>query len=229
MIYMKLSIRKLLLAFFTLSATSVSAQTYYSVYDAKGQLVTEGKSVDVQGTRYLNEDWLMGSFTLDNGKSYKDIEIKYDELSDKMLIRNKNNETVRLIEQVNDFTIDFPVAETIVKRHFKLGYKNIPGTTDVYYFEILVDGKTQLLKRSSKAVQEAKDYNSASVNRAFVETIDYYIYRDNSGIDMKKDKKSVLAALGDHQPELDAYIKSNKLNLKSEADLAKLISYYNIL
>jgi hypothetical protein len=45
----------------------------------------------------------------------------------------------------------------------------------------------------------------------------------------KKDKDFILAELSDKQTEVNQYILSNKLNLRNQEHLVKLLTYYNSL
>ena len=56
-----------------------------------------------------------------------------------------------------------------------------------------------------------------------------YIVKGTELIRVRKDKKSLLSALGDKTAQLESYIKSEKLNLKSEAGMISLVEYYNTL
>jgi hypothetical protein len=225
---MKKSLTLLLTGFLTFSAATVFAQgAYFMVYDAKGQVTARNEYVDIQGSPYLDPSWSKGTFTLSNGKIYKDMDIKYDLVKDKMYVKGNNDELVALLDQVRDFSINVPVSGSAVTRHFRTGYTNIPATTNTYYFEVLTEGKTQFLKRSVKSILENKEYNSATVTKSFELNTKYYIYKDGKGTQVKKDKKAILAALGDKQSELETYIKDEKLNLKNDADVVKLIEYYN--
>lgn len=227
---MKRSFALLLSGFLTLSCASVFAQDpYFMVYDAKGQVTAKNEYVDVTGSPYLSPDWLIGSFTLANGKSYSDMKIKYDLVKDMMYVKGGDDDLIRLLEPVKEFKLNVPVSGGMDVRYYKSGYTNIPNTTNSYYFEVLEGGKTQLLKRASKIVQVNKEYNSATSSKSFEDITKYYLYTDGKGSLVKKDKKSVLAALGNKQAELETYIKDNKLNIKSDEDFAKLISYYNTL
>lgn len=229
---MKQSITILLSGLLTLSAAPVFAQaglTYYTAYDSKGQVMGKSEYVDVQGTPYLSSEWLTGTFSLANGKSYSDLNIRYDLVKDKMYVKGGEDDLIALAEQVKEFTIDFPVSGAVLKRHFKMGYTNIPNTTNSYYFEVLAEGKTQLLKRTSKIVQVSKEYNSATSTKSFEEITKYYLYADGKGSAVKKDKKAILLALGNKQAELESYIKDSKLNLKTDEGFAQLITFYNTL
>ncbi|MCX2480323.1 hypothetical protein OQY15_14575 [Pedobacter sp. MC2016-15] len=227
---MKKRLTFLLSGFLTVSSASVFAQAaYFMVYDAKGQVTAKNEYVDIQGSPYVNPNWSKGTFTLANGKTYKDMDIKYDLVKDKMYVMGDNDESIALLDQVRDFSINVPLSGTTVTRHYRTGYANIPSTTNTYYFEVLADGKTQFLKRTSKNILTNKEYNSATATKSFEEITRYYIYKDGKGTAVKKDKKAILAALGNKQSELETYIKAEKLNLKNDADVVTLITYYNTL
>ena len=46
---------------------------------------------------------------------------------------------------------------------------------------------------------------------------------------VKKSKKQILSAFPDAENELSSYIKAEKIDLKNEADLVKLLRYYDSL
>jgi hypothetical protein len=72
-----------------------------------------------------------------------------------------------------------------------------------------------------------KEYNSSVISKAFKDNISYYLVIGNKAFPVKKEKRSILSALGNKQTELEAFIKANNLNLKNDDDLARLINYYN--
>ena len=85
----------------------------------------------------------------------------------------------------------------------------------------------QLLRKTKKTISETKAYNSATTNQTIIEANTYYVTKSGQTTQIKKDKKSVLALLSDKTPQLEEFIKQNKLNLKQDGDLSKLIIYYN--
>ena len=46
---------------------------------------------------------------------------------------------------------------------------------------------------------------------------------------LKKEKDFILAELSDKRTEVNQYVQSNKLNLKSNDHIVKLLNYYNAL
>jgi len=220
-------------AIFMLTGFTTVAQQFQQtilIQDARGELVGKRDHyLNVEGSPYLSSEWLTGDLKLPNLKVYKDLSIRYDEVEDLIYLKSGDDDNVMLKERPIEFNLAFPEEEGIIQRHFRLGFTDVPGTTPSSYFEVLEDGKVKLLKRSSKIIQQNKEYNSNITVKSFFHVITYYLYRDGKGIAVKKDKKSIFGALGDKQTELEAYVRNNKLNLKTDAGIEKLVGYYNTL
>ena len=57
----------------------------------------------------------------------------------------------------------------------------------------------------------------------------YYFIKNSSGkyIKTKLNKKSVLKVLSDKSKEVKSYVASNKIDLKKESDVVKVLNYYH--
>lgn len=180
---------------------------------------------NVNGSPYLSDVWEAGTAKLKKGLTYKEnVFLKYNMMDDELYFKSKTGDPLLFVDAVSEFTINSKTGE----KHYKSGY-NIDGYTDRSFFEILADGSAQLLKKNKKVIIENKQYNSASVDKSFDDVSKYYVLLNGKATQVKKDKKSILTALGNKQTELEAYIKKESLNLKNDADLAKLFIYYNSL
>lgn len=225
--------KKYILAFFLFLFIFTSVRSYAQqsilLQNATGNLIMLQQYVDVQGSPFYNTEWITGNMTLVNNKVYKNVNMKYDQLKDKVYVKANNGDMILLGDKVKEFTLDYPVMGNVSEKKFRLGYYNIPDATADSYFEVLADGKTQLLKRVTKFIQENQEYNSASATKTFMEVVKYYVVTQGNGTLIKKDKKSILKALSDKQPALEKHISDNNLNFKQDTDIAKLVTYYNTL
>ncbi len=221
---------KKILAIAFLSAigiTSVSAQGFRSY--VSNQMVLTKDFTDIRGTPFTTTDWAKGTVTTADNKTYTNLDVKYSDYEDKLYVRSSNDDVKGFDDRVNDFTLSYQKDGKEVLDHYRKGYNNVPGFDSKSFFEVLVDGKTQLLKKSIKKVQEKNEYGSMTSNKSFNTSTRYYIYQSNKANLLKKDKKSILAILSDKQPQLEEYIKKNNLSLKTDDDLIKIVSYYNTL
>jgi hypothetical protein len=203
----------LTLFFFTACYMPSYGQSLY-LQDINGRPIMEKQYTHVEGSPYLFSDWTEGVVKLKSGTTYKEIPLKYDQAAEELLFSHKG-QALTFVEPVVEFRFkDGPL--------FRSGY----GKS---FHEVLSDGGTKLIRRRVKQIMENKEYNSASVTKKFVEVENLYIVKGSELIKVRKDKKSVLSALGDKTAQLESYIKSQNLNLKTEAGIISLLEYYNTL
>jgi len=196
------------------------------VQDINGHPMQTKSYEGVQGSPYLSDQWAMGVVKMTDGRTYKDVPLKYDEVQDELYFQDKKAQTLAFVDHVNEFKINYVANNKPYEKVFRNGFKNIPGSSEASFFEVLSDGTAQLLKKTTKVQAETREYN-APVVKNFEENAKYYLIVSGKVIPFKKDKKFILENLPNKRTELEAYIKTNNINLKDDADLAKLISYYN--
>jgi hypothetical protein len=194
-----------------------------------GKPLTSIDYTSVDGSPYLTENWVAGTVKLANGTTYTDVMLKYNLKDDELYFKNKDGETLAFAQPVQEFTLKYTDNDELVKRYLRKGYKGIENATPNSYFEVLSDGTVQLLKKVSKVIIESQAFNSATKTRSFQENVSYYLVRADKAVRVKNDKKSILANIPDKQQQLQDYLKANKVNFRSDTDLAKFITYYNSL
>ncbi|NCD69513.1 hypothetical protein [Mucilaginibacter agri] len=193
---------------------------------AGGVPVQDRDMSDVVGSPYVNAEWGKGTVKLKDDKVYTNIDLKYSDYDDALYFKSAEDKMQSFAVPVVDFTISYAEDGNPVLKHFRNGY-HIQGYDGNAYFEVFNEGKAQFLKKTKKKIETQSVYGSTGSDKKFVSTTKYFLVNGDKSAIVKKDKKSILEALGDKQTELEAYIKSNNLNLKEESDIAKLLTYYN--
>ncbi|PKV67431.1 hypothetical protein [Pontibacter ramchanderi] len=207
-------------SFCLLLGSGAFAQT--EIVDYMGRPVMAKQYLDVKGSPYLDDEWQEGWVKLQDGREYAGVRLKYDQVADELMFSNKKGEAQLFVHPV--------VAFELNKRLFVSGYNPVDATPLTAFYEVLVNGPTQLLKRTSKWVHEEVPYSSATKVRSIIEQQNYYLSdREGRLTKLKKDRKSLLQALGRKQADLEKYTKANRLDLRQEQDMAKLVAYYNTL
>lgn len=180
---------------------------------------------DIKGLPYLLKDWAIGSVKSSNNVEKKGLMLNFDEIRNQLLIKGSNDELMNVFPPA----IEFSISDNNVSRIFKLGYAPTSATDLNSFFEVLVDGKIQFLKRNKKGISENKEY-SGNVVKSITDDIRYFmVIHNNEPIQVKLDQKSILPLLTDKESEVADYLKSSKLNLKKQEDIIKLIRFYNTL
>ena len=180
---------------------------------------------NIEGSPYLYENWIKGSVKLTNGLAYSNLSLKYDQVADELIFLNETSKPQIFQHPVHEFTILNNQNREI---KFRNGFTPVEDGSAMSFYEVLADGNTQLLKRTSKSIVEelASGSNILKVQK-IKENTKYYIATADKLIRIKKDQKSILSALSGKSTELSKFIKDNKLNLKADDNLAKVIAYYN--
>jgi hypothetical protein len=198
--------------------------------DLKGSQIPVANAVSIEGTPYYNPSWSSGSITLFNKKKYEGVSVKLNLHTDDVLyIEEKTKkELVAIKGSVWEVEVGDPEINGLLVR-FRCGYP-VTGNNDVKtYYQVLEEGKATLLKQLKKIVNEDKPFNSATVIRRYETEKSYFIFTGNSMIPLKRKKEDLLEVLADQNEKVDEYIRINKLNIKAEDHLAKIIHYYNTL
>lgn len=181
----------------------------------------------VNGSPYLFENWAIGTVTTVDKSVKRDVQLKYDEIDDILLMKNDEGKVVTFTQPVAEFSITDPTSGKI--RVFKSQFAPSKANTQNSFFEVIYDGKVKLIKKNHKVISENKQYSGAT-SKTIVDAVKYYIVNLNaSPLSVKPDAKSIAEVLNNKQEELTSYAKSEKLNLKKEPDLVKLLTYYDSL
>lgn len=178
---------------------------------------------DIEGSMFFYDKWTIGDVTNADGTMLKNVKLKYSVYGDQLIFAAANGEMVALDKPARRFTLN-----TVV---FASGFPAVDNFTTNTYYQLIYDGKTKLLKHTSKTVTEIKGgYSTSSkVTRQFTTTETWYVLKNENMIKIKPDKKTVLAALDDKAAGINTYLAANKVNFKNDADLARLLDHYNSL
>ncbi|QCR23641.1 hypothetical protein [Pontibacter sp. SGAir0037] len=196
--------------------------------DVNGSTLRIGQYESINGSPYLYDEWERAIIKFADGEIFQVEKLKYDQISNQLIFSNKDGIAMAFIKPVVQFEFMSDSDDSKNNRKFKNGYPVILGGTEASYYEVLAEGKITLLKRSYKAIREEKSYNSATINKNIIENTNYFVYNttDNKIMRFKKDSKGIMAILNNSK-EAESYLKENKLDIKKDSDLIKLITYYN--
>ena len=181
---------------------------------------------DIRGSIYLFDDWKQGKTIFSDGSEPQTKDIKYDVIENVLIVRGEDDVENTFTSPIKQFSIlvDGKWLE------FKNGFKSKDLKEDIFVQVLYSSNKTSFYKKETKTVIESKGYNTASVEKKIESSVHYYLQLNPSNNELivaKRDTKSLLTILDKSQ--LEHFIKENKLNLKKDDDLIKLLTYYDSL
>ena len=224
----------LLVLFMIVLMQSLNAQTMQNglMDNFRLKKITDGtyvrhnlKMSDIQGTPYLDEEFNSGKIISGEGKIYENVPLRYNAFTDDLEFKKGDD----------SYNID---PKTIVKRAefggvvFSCMSYESNSKTQTGFFEILTEGKATLLvkytvrfleKEAVKAFAEPKPARFDAAQK------EYFITFDGSPAKLISNKKSLLEMFGAQKSEMESFISKNKLSVKSDDALTKIVVHFNSL
>jgi hypothetical protein len=184
---------------------------------------------DYTGSPYYNEDFLKGS-VLSKGKTIASNQIlRYNVSKEEFEIkdpRNPDNKILKTIIRSEDITIQ--IGDDSFE-YISSEKNRLRG----YFIPLFKGDKNSLYKKIKKDyIPSQRAVNSmASDVAALYDEKEFLYFLDDTGkfTEMGSSKKDRLNAFGDMKKKVKAYAKENKLNLKKEEDVLKVVTYTNSL
>lgn len=188
------------------------------------KLTLEGRTTksydEIQGSPYLSEDFVPANVLASDKTEQAKVMMRYNIYADEMEFQDRGGKILAL-NKTND--------ENIIVLHEKK-FKYFPQANLKSYCEILSEGEITLLKKYSVVYQKPeapKAYQQSAPARFISGKERYYLLKDNNDVQYLSKTKDIIENLDGFQSEAKSFASENKLKLKSEEDLKKLVDFYN--
>lgn len=243
---------------FSQRMTQQQFQSFYDDVDRNKRLFSSSSAnfSQIQGNPYVFVNFAMGEMELKDGTVLTDVAFRYNIFSDEMEFIPIQTDNIEMPEVKTSDLYDVEVKVVpkdtfILDKPYEVKEIRVGGTKFLFallvkkrgsvqylrsgYFEVIVDGKCQLLFRRELNISVdsyVPNYGGGGGDGSyyFKPLNNYFIRLNESGaIVLKKNKNELLSLLSDHGEELEQYAKKEKLSFKIISDLEKIINYYNSL
>lgn len=183
--------------------------------------------------RFSSQLWHDGVLDLKDGKTLKG-KLKYNLESDIVFLNNSEQVFSLNPEQVESF--QFTDAITARTRYFfSLPYALQNNYRRNYFFELLVEGKKNLLTREEISRETRYYYDpywmgSSPAYSVLVQKENYFLMNNEARIEeFESAKDMVELAFSKHQEKIKRYVKMNHLRLENRDDMTAVVDYFNSL
>ncbi len=210
----------------TLALQNAQAQILQLQDPVSSKNFNSDKYAGIRGTPFLQDKWNRGIVITNNGV-YNDLELKID-LFDSKVYFNKNEDPFELLDPIVGLKLYPKWPDTSAAISFMRGI-NQNGIKPEQYVQILVgSGAIQFYRSDIKQLSEMSEINAGMV-KTFANTSRYYIKKGDQYKLIKLAKEEVVPFLQDKEEAVNGIIADQKLNLKKEGDIVKLLQAYNRL
>jgi hypothetical protein len=188
-------------------------------------------NTEVKGNRFLEEKFQRGSILFSNDKKY-DALIRLDIANQKFEIKKDLNSKISSIE------IDNSVTVTINNENFKNHSFNINNTNTIGILkECLITENYKLYYYPQKVIEMPNNDGISAPPTGYTktpqpkwkDTSSYLIFYNGKTYRLPNSHKKMMELSIFDEKLYKKYRKANKLNLKKEESLKKLVSYFNSL
>jgi len=186
-------------------------------------------NVMAYGQQFPFEYWHDGKIVLETGDTLKGS-IKYDLQNDLVQFAKSGKLESFTARKLTYFEIFDQTS-----RHYRHFY-SIPHTTSGAYkapviFELLAEGRMTLLCRESVEYRSySNSFYSYGTSSRLIMIYNYYLLKEDGSIEPFVGKRNDLIRLmGKQGPQVEKYIKVNKLDINDRNEFTQIIQYYNSL
>jgi len=199
------------------SATILSPHLYngnrYHIYDSR--------SLDHQF--FQQEEWAKGVIEYD-GQRFDSIPMLYDIFKDQVVIQYRGHPGLIQLQSERVKTFSY------INRHFVRIETNEMEDINLNtgFYDVLYDGKVQVLARRTKLRQEQIEGNKIKVS--FTAKNTFYIKKDGQYYPTNT-KNGALGVFEDQKKTLKKYLREQRINYRKDTEnaLVKLSTYYDQL
>lgn len=195
----------------------------YFMTDLKGEVLTNRYSAVTEGSPYWSENWMKGKVITPDGKAYDNLSLKINLLDREIVFLNDQQQEIVLKNPVKEIVLTDLVRG--VDYHFIRG-NSACGQRPDELVEVLVQGRTQLLKIHVRVKTEVKPYGSATTEEKITASSRYFILLDNGNCQAIKSPQELWTILDNQKPgfsEKPAKSPAKKL----EEELTRLTRSFN--
>lgn len=180
----------------------------------------------MEGSPFFDTSFCNGSLEMINGKTYSGLQLKLNLEQQKIIFNTSDGKTYALSQPVRRLELTCnEVAEPVV---FRSGFGVIDNQNERSLYQVLDSGKVLLLKFTEIRYKDAKTYTSNDITRTYRQLPSYYLWIPGKDlIKVPGSETDLLGLLQDQQKKLTDLIGKDKLKVRREADLIRIIRKYN--
>jgi hypothetical protein len=209
-------------------SSSISTNFFVEAYNIRGRPFTNPDASNIEGTPLLNQDWGKGTVYFKDGAVAQNLDLKFN-LEKNELYFNREGEMFLFNDPIMSFRMKYSSGSGSREVHFRSGYPVNGRLLKETFYEVLEDGaKFHFVAYRFTYLADSYRYGGQS-KKVFTENEELYIYDVAFGkmLKIKRSESSLVEVLPDYKDKITSVISYNKLKLKSNDDVKKIIAELN--
>jgi hypothetical protein len=178
--------------------------------------------------KFINQQWSPGIVMFSNSPVRYPAQLIFDEFNNKLYFL-KDEHIMEYTQPVKEFVMMLVQEGDSTYLTFRNAYPAVNKNTGETYYQVIVDGKYQLLKCTAKTNLLYKDEELPEEKRNPIKEMLYAVTPDNQIVEIKKDREYQLSKVSGYATTIQKVLEENKLKLNKEKSLIKLFELLNEL
>lgn len=184
----------------------------------------ETKIEEIEGSPYLEEQFIEGIVELSTGATYAGIPLRYNVYNDEIEFRNRKGEVYNINNSAS-------IREVIIgESKFVYTDCKIKKENKYLFAEVIREGNVSLLKHHRLrlvASKPAQTHRKAQAPRLIKGPSEYLIRKVDGSTEHFRNEKELVNLLADKSDKIWELINGKKLSVHKEEDIIAIIDYYN--
>lgn len=184
---------------------------------------------EIQGSTYLDDQWMPGKIEFKNGNVLEDILLRYDISMDQIEVKIDGVLKGVSGKNAKSFTIFNPLSQSN-DYYINANMYQEAGNKHSGFFKVFSLGEWSLLEKTIVTFEEA-NYNPVldvgNEEPSYVKSSTLYMAHNNSIVVVSKSKKKFLEFLNEHSEATAAYMKEKSLSIKETSDIKLIVDFLN--
>ncbi|MDX2305156.1 MAG: hypothetical protein NW226_20260 [Microscillaceae bacterium] len=200
--------------------------------DATGTPIREKKYSDIQGSPYLNDQWISGSLIFNKDEIQTNVPLRYNAYEDKIEFQQNGGTFVfdnASILGCDMYVLD-PGTQKLKRYAIRNGFSGLEGYGfgEKDFFIVTYQNKIAFITKLKASLTETTaTYGEKATSKIFVQSEKSYLIKEDGKVtQINRSNGAVIKSLG--QSSLKEFVKKEKLNVKDDGDLAKLLREYEV-
>ncbi|MGN6417619.1 MAG: hypothetical protein ACTHMC_09015 [Pseudobacter sp.] len=185
----------------------------------------------IVGSPLLQNDWTAGAVTMADGRHFYDVHLLYNLYDNILYFRRGEKEMCEFVEPVQEFVFRYLKGADSATALYRSGFPPTGKNTEKSFYEVMTDGKFQLLNYRYKSLVRVKgDYVRKDEYNKFEDRSQLYLFDTQQKRLTRLNTYSDLSiAIGPQADSVARIMGKPKIRLNNETDVKLLITALNHL
>lgn len=205
-------------------------ESHTQTIDALAMIAAKSGTGEVQGSRYLFNDWMHG-YVIDNKGTIvqdKHYLFNYDKINGELLMTSNKSTAIEVNrDQVKSFTL-------FDKKHIPVVFENVPVIDKAHYVEVITAGKNVNIYKSLGTIFEKANFSSNGLMStghnydAYIDKSNYYVVmKQGAPQKLALKKKAIKTIFSSQSDKVDKFVADNSSSDIDDTYLKALGDYLN--